>query len=155
MLVLGVDLRSNLDPTVQILAVKSRTHPIDAVPRAHRLFASEDEGRFRALQRSDEVDYRSSVQCRREQIRRGEHKHGKWPDVRAVVSLQIAHDVQPQWTTACEFFDDDTFICSEDGGNLISCHKDSGSTKEHERNVLKELGLCHLGENINVFRHGT
>lgn len=68
--------------------------------------------------------------------------------------IQIAHDVQPQWTTACEFFDDDTFICAEDGGNLISCHKDSGSTKENERNVLRELGLCHLGENINVFRHG-
>ncbi|CAF3984446.1 unnamed protein product, partial [Adineta steineri] len=67
---------------------------------------------------------------------------------------EIAHDVQPQWTMACEFFDDDTFICAEDGGNLISCHKDSGSTKENERNVLKELGLCHLGENINVFRHG-
>ena len=68
--------------------------------------------------------------------------------------IQIAHDVHPQWTTACEFFDDDTFICAEDGGNLISCHKDSGSTKENERNILKELGLWHLGENINVFRHG-
>jgi len=67
---------------------------------------------------------------------------------------EIAHDPQPQWTTACEFFDDDTFILAEDGGNLISCHKDSGSTKETERNVLKELGLCHLGEVINVFRHG-
>ncbi|CAF3642646.1 unnamed protein product [Rotaria sp. Silwood1] len=67
---------------------------------------------------------------------------------------EIAHDVHPQWSTACEFFDDDTFICAEDGGNLISCHKDSGSTKENERNILKELGLCHLGENINVFRHG-
>ncbi|CAF4702782.1 unnamed protein product, partial [Rotaria sp. Silwood2] len=66
---------------------------------------------------------------------------------------EIAHDVHPQWSTACEFFDDDTFICAEDGGNLISCHKDSGSTKENERNILKELGLCHLGENINVFRH--
>lgn len=67
---------------------------------------------------------------------------------------EIAHDVLPQWTTACEFFDDDTFICAEDGGNLISCHKDSGSAKENERNVLKQLGLCYLGENINVFRHG-
>ena len=68
--------------------------------------------------------------------------------------LQIARAVQPQWTMACEFFDDDTFICAEDGGNLISCHKDSGSTKENERNILKELGLCYLGESINVFRHG-
>jgi hypothetical protein len=68
--------------------------------------------------------------------------------------MQIAVDVHPQWTIACEFFDDDTFICSEDAGNLISCHKDSGSTKEHERNILKELGFCHLGEIINVFRHG-
>lgn len=71
------------------------------------------------------------------------------------ISCQIAHDVQPQWTTACEIIDDETFVCAEDGGNLISCHKDSGSTKENERNVLKELGLYHVGEIINVFRHGS
>ncbi|CAF4245853.1 unnamed protein product, partial [Rotaria sp. Silwood2] len=64
----------------------------------------------------------------------------------------IAHDPHPQWTKACEFIDDDTFICAEDGGNLISCHKNSGSTKEQERNILNELGLYHLGEEINLFR---
>jgi DNA damage-binding protein 1 len=70
------------------------------------------------------------------------------------ICIQIAHDAHLQWTTACEFIDDDTFICSEDGGNLISCHKNSGSTKEQERNILNELGLYHLGEQINVFQHG-
>jgi len=68
--------------------------------------------------------------------------------------IKIAHDAHVQWTTACEFIDDDTFICSEDGGNLISCHKNSDSTKEQERNILNELGLYHLGEHINVFQRG-
>jgi DNA damage-binding protein 1 len=67
---------------------------------------------------------------------------------------EIAHDVQPQWTTSCEFIDDDTFLSSEDGGNLISCHKNSTSTKEQERHILNKLGLYHLGEQINIFRHG-
>ncbi|CAF0840644.1 unnamed protein product [Didymodactylos carnosus] len=67
---------------------------------------------------------------------------------------EIAHDVHPQWTMACEVIDDDTFVCSEDASNLISCHKDSGSTKESERKQLKELGFFHLGESINVFRPG-
>ncbi|CAM4789835.1 unnamed protein product [Rotaria magnacalcarata] len=67
----------------------------------------------------------------------------------------IANDPRPQWTKACEFIDDDTFLCAEDGGNLVSCHKNSGSTKEQERNILNELGLYHLGEEINLFRRGS
>ena len=67
---------------------------------------------------------------------------------------KIAHDPRPRWTTACEFLDDDALICSDDEGNLISCHKNSGSTKENERHALNELGLWHLGEHINVFRRG-
>ncbi|CAF4678102.1 unnamed protein product, partial [Rotaria magnacalcarata] len=27
----------------------------------------------------------------------------------------IANDPRPQWTKACEFIDDDTFLCAEDG----------------------------------------
>ncbi|CAF0797251.1 unnamed protein product [Didymodactylos carnosus] len=68
---------------------------------------------------------------------------------------EIAHDGHPLWTMACEVIDDDTFICSEDASNLISCHKDSGSTKESERKQLKELGFYHLGETINVFCPGS
>ena len=74
-------------------------------------------------------------------------------DVHPIV-LQIAHDVHPQWTTTCEFIDDDTFLSAEDSGNLISCHKNSSSTKEQERNILNQLGLYHLGEQINTFQHG-
>lgn len=70
------------------------------------------------------------------------------------ILLQIAHDVHPQWTTACAFVDDDTFLSSEDGGNLLSCHKNSSSTKEQERNILNQLGSYHLGEQINTFQHG-
>lgn len=36
----------------------------------------------------------------------------------------------------------------------MSLHKNSSSTKEQERNILNELGLFHIGEQINSFRHG-
>ncbi|CAF0914954.1 unnamed protein product [Adineta steineri] len=67
---------------------------------------------------------------------------------------EIARNIYPQLTTACEFIDDDTFLCSESDGNLISYNKNSDSTKEQERTILNELGLYHLGEEINTFRHG-
>ncbi|UJR27073.1 hypothetical protein I4U23_008375 [Adineta vaga] len=67
---------------------------------------------------------------------------------------EIAHNVYPQLTTACQFIDDDTFICAESCGNLISYHKNSDATKELERNMLNQFGQFHLGEEINVFRHG-
>lgn len=55
---------------------------------------------------------------------------------------------------SCEFIDDETFVVSTDQGNLVSYRKNSESTKEQERNILIENGSWHIGEQINVFKHG-
>ncbi|CAF0737244.1 unnamed protein product [Adineta ricciae] len=67
---------------------------------------------------------------------------------------EIATNASPQLTTACQFIDDDTFVCTETYGNLLCYHKNNESTKELDRNPLTRLGQYHLAEQINIFRHG-
>ncbi|KXJ10807.1 DNA damage-binding protein 1a [Exaiptasia diaphana] len=70
-------------------------------------------------------------------------------------SLQeIAHDFSPKWMTAIEILDDDTFLGAENSFNLFTCQKNSGAATDEERLYLQDTGLYHLGEFINVFRHG-
>ena len=69
--------------------------------------------------------------------------------------FQIAHDFSPNWMTACEIIDDDTFLGSENSYNLFVCQKDSGATSDEERHHLQTIGKYHLGDFVNVFRHGT
>lgn len=57
--------------------------------------------------------------------------------------------------TACEIIDDDTFLGSENAYNLFVCQKDSGATSDEERHHLQTIGKYHLGDFVNVFRHGT
>ena len=68
---------------------------------------------------------------------------------------QIAHDYSPNWMTAVEILDDDTFLGAENSFNLFTCQKDSGSAADDDRSYLQEAGQFHLGEFVNVFRHGT
>ncbi|KAK3726388.1 hypothetical protein QZH41_016253 [Actinostola sp. cb2023] len=71
-------------------------------------------------------------------------------------SLQeIAHDFSPKWMTALEILDDDTFLGAENSFNLFTCQKNSGATTDEERFYLQDAGLYHLGEFVNVFRHGS
>ena len=70
-------------------------------------------------------------------------------------SCQIAHDYSPNWMTAVEVLDDDTFLGAENSFNLFTCQKDSGSAADDDRSYLQEAGQFHLGEFVNVFRHGT
>ena len=56
--------------------------------------------------------------------------------------------------TAVELLDDDTFLGAENSFNLFTCQKDSAATTDEERNTLNEVGRYHLGEFVNVFRHG-
>lgn len=72
-----------------------------------------------------------------------------------VHSCQIAHDYSPNWMTAVEILDDDTFLGAENSFNLFTCQKDSGSAADDDRSYLQEAGQFHLGEFVNVFRHGT
>ncbi|WAR03144.1 DDB1-like protein [Mya arenaria] len=54
-----------------------------------------------------------------------------------------------------EILDDDIFLGAENSFNLFTCHKDSAATTDEERQNLQETGLFHLGEFVNVFRHGS
>lgn len=56
--------------------------------------------------------------------------------------------------TSVEIIDDDTFLGAENSFNLFTCQKDSAATTDEERLHLQEVGLYHLGEFVNVFRHG-
>ncbi|XP_015768553.1 PREDICTED: DNA damage-binding protein 1-like [Acropora digitifera] len=68
---------------------------------------------------------------------------------------EIAHDYSPNWMTAVEIIDDDTFLGAENSFNLFACQKDSGATADDDRSYLQDAGQFHLGEFVNVFRHGS
>jgi len=68
---------------------------------------------------------------------------------------EIAQEYSPNWMTAVEILDDDTFLGAENSFNLCTCQKDSAATSDEERNTLNEVGRYHVGEFINVFRHGS
>lgn len=68
---------------------------------------------------------------------------------------EIARDCNPNWTTAVEILDDDNFLGAENSFNLFTCQKDSASTTDEDRQNLQEVGMFHLGEFVNVFRHGS
>ncbi|XP_011303524.1 DNA damage-binding protein 1 [Fopius arisanus] len=68
---------------------------------------------------------------------------------------EIARDYNPNWMTAIEILDDDTFLGAENCFNLFVCQKDSAATSEEERQQMQEVGQFHLGDMVNVFRHGS
>ncbi|XP_068761921.1 DNA damage-binding protein 1-like [Montipora capricornis] len=68
---------------------------------------------------------------------------------------EIAHDYSPNWMVAVEIIDDDTFLGAGNSFNLFTCQKDSGSAADDDRSYLQEAGQFHLGEFVNVFRHGS
>ncbi|XP_046628743.1 DNA damage-binding protein 1 [Neodiprion virginianus] len=68
---------------------------------------------------------------------------------------EIARDYSPNWMTSIEILDDDTFLGAENCFNLFVCQKDSAATSEEERQQMQEVGQFHLGDMVNVFRHGS
>ncbi|XP_055682450.1 DNA damage-binding protein 1 [Lutzomyia longipalpis] len=68
---------------------------------------------------------------------------------------EISRDFEPNWMTAIEILDDDTFLGAENNNNLFVCQKDSAATTDEERQRMPEVALFHLGDMINVFRHGS
>ncbi|GAB6033172.1 DNA damage-binding protein 1a [Chamberlinius hualienensis] len=68
---------------------------------------------------------------------------------------EIARDYQSNWMTAVEILDDDTFLGAENSFNLFVCQKDSAATTDEDRQHLQKVGQFHLGEFVNVFRHGS
>ncbi|KAI4468344.1 dna repair/rna processing cpsf family [Holotrichia oblita] len=68
---------------------------------------------------------------------------------------EIARDYNPNWITAIEILDDDVFLGAENSYNIIVCQKDSAATTDEERSQMQEVGQFHVGDMINVFRHGS
>ncbi|XP_014257625.1 DNA damage-binding protein 1 isoform X2 [Cimex lectularius] len=68
---------------------------------------------------------------------------------------EIARDYNPNWMTAVEILDDDTFLGAENSSNLLICQKDSSSTNDEERQFMQEVAQFHLGDLVNIFRKGS
>ncbi|KAF2894969.1 hypothetical protein ILUMI_11202 [Ignelater luminosus] len=68
---------------------------------------------------------------------------------------EIARDYNPNWMTAVEILDDDVFLGSENSFNMFVCQKDSAATTDEERLQMQEVGQFHVGDMVNVFRHGS
>lgn len=68
---------------------------------------------------------------------------------------EIARDYEPKWMTAVEIIDDDTFLGAENHFNLFVCQKDSAAATDEERQMMPEVAQFHLGDMVNVFRHGS
>ncbi|KAF5270894.1 hypothetical protein FQR65_LT17766 [Abscondita terminalis] len=68
---------------------------------------------------------------------------------------EIARDYNPNWMTTVEILDDDVFLGAENSFNIFVCQKDSAATTDDERLQMQEVGQFHVGDMINVFRHGS
>lgn len=68
---------------------------------------------------------------------------------------EIARDYSPNWMTAIEILDDDTFLGAENSFNLFVCQKDSAATTDEERQQMGYMGQFHIGEMVNVMRTGS
>lgn len=68
---------------------------------------------------------------------------------------EIARDYSPNWMTAVEIIDDDTFLGCENAFNMFVCQRDSAASTDEERQQMTEVGQIHVGDAINVFRHGS
>ncbi|XP_040569260.1 DNA damage-binding protein 1 [Lepeophtheirus salmonis] len=68
---------------------------------------------------------------------------------------EISRDHLPNWMTAIEVLDDDTFLGAENASNIFVCVRDSAASTDEERQQMTEVGRIHIGDIINVFRHGS
>ncbi|XP_053613345.1 DNA damage-binding protein 1 [Plodia interpunctella] len=68
---------------------------------------------------------------------------------------EIARDYTPNWMTAVEILDDDTFLGAENCFNLFVCQKDSAATTDEDRQLMSYMGQVHLGDMVNVMRRGA
>ncbi|XP_037087603.1 DNA damage-binding protein 1-like [Pollicipes pollicipes] len=68
---------------------------------------------------------------------------------------EMARDFNAKYMTAVEILDDDTYLGAENSHNLFVCQKDSAATTDEERMQMQEMGRYHVGDMVNVFRHGS
>lgn len=67
---------------------------------------------------------------------------------------QLAKDHDANWMTAVDVLKDDVYICADDCSNLFTLTRDAQS-KDLNRAFLRCTGRFHVGEFVNVFRHGS
>uniref|UniRef100_A0A1B6DPY2 DNA damage-binding protein 1 n=2 Tax=Clastoptera arizonana TaxID=38151 RepID=A0A1B6DPY2_9HEMI len=69
---------------------------------------------------------------------------------------EVSRNYNPHWMTAVEIIDDETFLGAENHNNIFLCNKASNDeASEEERLAMRETGNFHVGDMINVFRHGS
>jgi len=68
---------------------------------------------------------------------------------------EISRSYDPNWMMAVEILDDDTFLGAENSANILVCQRDSGANNDEDRQKMSEVGRFHLGDHVNVFRHGS
>lgn len=68
---------------------------------------------------------------------------------------EIARDYNPNWVTAMEIIDDDTFIGAEQNFNFYVVRRNSEAATDEERLRLLTVGEYHAGDFVNRFRHGS
>jgi DNA damage-binding protein 1 len=68
---------------------------------------------------------------------------------------EIAQDYNPNWMTAVDILDDDTFLGADNSFNLFLCTKDGGAATDEERSQMQDSGRIHIGDMVNCIRHGS
>lgn len=68
---------------------------------------------------------------------------------------EIARDYNPNWMTALEILDDDTYLGAENAYNLFAVRRNAETATDEERARLEVVGEYHLGDFVNRFRHGS
>jgi len=68
---------------------------------------------------------------------------------------EVARDYNANNMTGVGILDDDTYIGAETYMNLFTVQKNSTAMSEEARHMLKVTGEFHLGEFVNMFRHGS
>jgi len=68
---------------------------------------------------------------------------------------EIARDYNPNWMTAIEIVDDDTFLGTDNAFNMFVCTKDGGAATDEERCQMQDAGRIYLGDMVNTIRHGS
>ena len=69
--------------------------------------------------------------------------------------VKVAQDANPNWMTAVEIVDDETFIGAESSSNLFVCKRSFDQAAESNNLKMDLIGEFHLGESVNVLRHGS
>ena len=68
---------------------------------------------------------------------------------------EVAKDFDANWMTAVSTIDDHTFIGAEHEYNIFTVRTNNDATSDEEKKRLEVVGVFHVGEFINAFRHGS